>query len=83
MDSFCFSRWICFVVVVSETGKEPHRIQVSFADPKSRFGCGGDCGKNPAILSRQITNQSMLPRKSAAHALPFEAKNKSRHAGEA
>jgi hypothetical protein len=38
MDSFFFPGGFVFVVVVSETGKEPHRIAVSSADPQKRFG---------------------------------------------
>jgi hypothetical protein len=59
MEFFLFPRWICFGVVVSEIGKEPHRIEVSSADPRNDLG-HPDCEKTPARSSRQFAATSHL-----------------------
>jgi hypothetical protein len=43
-----------FAFVVSETGKEPHRIGSFLCRPQKRFGVNPDGGKNLANSSRQF-----------------------------
>jgi hypothetical protein len=52
MKSFFFPVDI-FGVVVSETGKEPHRIEVSSAHPRNNLAHSAELGKKLVTLSRK------------------------------